>query len=384
VAKEKKKNNQDVQKTIEIPEFLIGEPLHLQEAYIEWCELDHSIRTHPDRFQEIIHPDDASETIEIDLINAYPSMRNKIMHLSEKEQSKIKEKWGKIQSLKSKKGRLKIIWSQKKYKGKNNGVIDIRASQILDLFGQWYTIDEVYKTVVSDWGYEEITRDELYRFSVANKLKIAKLREKWENGFNDHFITKKRGRVQTLSYLLQTQSELYKTENYPLSRSREIRGIVEQVRKEIEGDKIALEINGQINIDLTLQLNKSMKKIAQQLSINRIIVGLVAARMGTNPERLITMLERSFYSKYNGFKGVLKETEDQDPLYHPSKLMYDWQSIEHKHKNNLIEDVQYEELQLDVESEKDKKKIEDKRKKLLELIDKGEEKIGKLKREIND
>lgn len=381
MSREKKKKNQEVKRAIEIPEFLIGEPLHLQEAYIEWCELDHTIRTHPDRFQEIIHPDNPSETIEVDLINAYPSVRNNIYHLSEKEQSKIKEKWGRIQSLKSKKGRLKVLWSQKKYKGKNNGVIDIKATQILELFGQWYTVDEVFKTVVHDWGYEEITRDELYKFSVANKLKIAKLREKWENGFNDHFITKKRGRIQTLSYLLQTQSELYKTEHYPLSRSREIRGIVEQVRKEIEGDKIALEINGQINIDLTLQLNKSMKKIAQQLSINRIIVGLVAARMGTNPERLITMLERSFYSKYNGFKGVLKETEEQDPLYHPSKLIYDWQMIEHKHKNNLIEDVQYEELELEVDSDKERKRVEDKRQKLLELIDKGEEKIGKIKRD---
>lgn len=381
MGREKKKRNQEVSKVIEIPEFLIGEPLHLQEAYKEWCELDHSIRTHPHRFQEIIHPDNPSDTIEVDLINAYPSVRNKILHLSEKEQSKIKEKWGKIQSLKSKKGRLKVLWSQKKYKGKNNGVIDIKATQILELFGQWYTVDEVFKTVVSDWGYEEITRDELYKFSVANKLKIAKLREKWENGFNDHFITKKRGRIQTLSYLLQTQSELYKNEHYPLSRSREIRGIIEQVRKEIEGDKIALEINGQINIDLTLQLNKSMKKIAQQLSINRIIVGLVAARMGSNPERLITMLERSFYSKYNGFKGVLKESEEQDPLYHPSKLIYDWQMIEHKHKNNLIEDIQYEELELEVDSEKEKKSVENKRQKLLELIDKGEERIGKIKRD---
>lgn len=381
MAKQKKKEIEKVKNAIEIPEFLIGEPLHLREAYIEWVETDQQIRTHPDRFQDILSPDDNGETIEIDLINAYPSIRNKIAHLSEKEQSKIKEKWSKIQALKSKKGRLKIIWSQKKYKGKNNGVIDIKASQILELFGQWYTIDEVYKVVVSDWGYEEISRDELYKFSVANKLKIAKLREKWENGFNDHFITKKRGRIQTLSYLLQTQKDLYESENYPLNRSKEIRGIIEQVRKEIEGDRIAFEINGQINVDLTLQLNKSMKRISQQLSLNRIIIGLVAARMGSNPERMITMLERSFYAKYNGFSGVLKESEDQDPNYHPSKLLYDWQAIEHKHRNKLVEDVVYEELKVEVDDPKEKKVIEDKRQKLLQLIEQGEQKIGKQKRE---
>jgi hypothetical protein len=113
--------------------------------------------------------------------------------------------------------------------------------------------------------------------------------------------------------------------------STEIRGIIEQVRKEVKGDEIRLTVDGKIDITASIQANRTIQDFNQKLPINMFIISLVAAKKGINPMNLMAQLGNSFYSNYNGFN---KLAGDDEEMKLPSHFInsYDWNEIENIHK----------------------------------------------------
>lgn len=349
-----------------IPEYLVNQPLPVKEAYLKWNELDKKIHEHKDRFQDIIDPENPDEFITIDLIQAIPVIRKKINHLPKEEQELIISTWKKIQGLKTKKGHLKKIWNNANKKGSGKSIFDLKKTEILELFGRFYTIKELLNVIRDDWGYLEITEYDVQKFYNRHLDKIKTLREKWEAELSDFPLVKKRGRVEQLSYLYRQNKEKYEDNDHSLSFSKELRAIIEQIRKEVEGDRIMLDINQNIDVSITMQANKSILDISRELSVNTLIVAMVAARRNINPLQLLAELQTSFYSKYSGFSGNITKDEIQDNNYFPSKIAYDWLMID---KSNAVT-TQYEEIETGIPDEKRKSKVTSDREKLLNLLNK--------------
>lgn len=363
ISKIKNKLREFEDKYKDIPEELLDQPIDIKDAYLEWKDLDDKIHNHKDRFVPIPTPDDPNEIVDLDLIMAIPWIRKKIAHLPKEEIARIEKLWQGIQSLKGKKGALKSRWNGASKRRGLKTVFELKKTEILELFGKFYSVNEVVTVLKKDWGYDTVTSYEVDKFRMANINKIKQLREKWESEVSDFPLVKKRGRIEQLSYIYKRNKDKYEDNDYSTTYSKELRGILEQIRKEVEGDKIAIDINGQINVDITLQVNKSLATLSRQISLNTLIVAMVSARKNIDPVHILAELQSSFYSKYNGFGGIIQKGDLQDNNHLPSKLAYDWITIQ---KANAVE-TEYEEIETEVSNEL-RPQVRTDREKLMELL----------------
>jgi hypothetical protein len=143
--------------------------------------------------------------------------------------------------------------------------------------------------------------------------------------------------------------------------------ILDQIEKEVEGENININIQGQINVDMTIEVNKSLYEAQKRVPMNNMILAMVAAKRGIDPTKLMTQLTTSYYRNITGF-GVY---EPDKQLVHPVDLTYNWNEIERKHrtkdKSVVIEDAQIVESTGRLESDAALNTIKGK---LLELLEK--------------
>lgn len=355
---------------IVIPEEIKDKPREIIQAYVDWCEIGEKIQNHPKRFLLVPDPENSEETKTVDLIQAWGHCSKKISHLNKETRAKAKDIWHELLMLKNKKGMYKRLWTRD-LKGTEQGTkiaISARYEELMDLFGKWLTLEEVYNVVHSEWGYHWVTKKELNDFRVKNQDKIELIRTEWENKADHFYLAKKRGRVEQLGYLFHTQRAKYEESDHHTNYSKELRAILDQIKKEIEGEKIQIDINGQINVNATINANKSLKQVYSEISINNMIIGLVAAKKGLNPAGLMKELSESIYNEYNGFNGRLEDGEEQDLTMLPSNMLYDWSYLERVNKENKrnIQDIEeIEEIKDPIEINKNKLT----REKLSRLID---------------
>lgn len=369
---------------IEFPEEIQKASDIIKQAYIDWCKVGDRIQNHPKRFLLVPDSENSEETKTVDLIQAWGHCNKKISHLNKDTRAKAKSIWNEILMLKNEKGRYKRLWT-KELKNTEKGskiAISTKYEELMDLFGKWLTLAEVYNVVKNEWGYHWISKKELNDFRVKNQDRIEIIRTEWESKSDHFYLAKKRGRVEQLGYLFHTQREKYEDSDHNSNYSKELRAILDQIRKEIEGEKISIDINGNINIDATINANKSLKQVYSEISVNNMVIGLIAAKKGINPAGLIKDLSESIYNEYNGFKGVLADGEQQDLSMLPSNMLYDWQRLEqlHKEKKQKAEDAQIieddtelinieKDLKEGIKCASDKSANLEARKKLTELID---------------
>ena len=323
-------------KNIELPVFLENAPDEIVEIYNEW-KIDHDkLLNRPDRYIETKRPSN-NQLITIDCMWPNPVIRKKLSGCKKEEINRILDKSSEFQREKS-----RLLHFKNKYMKYNSGkkdmlsVLQPYSSNVLELFGQFKTINEVQKIIYETWGIQ-LSNIQVARFKNKNKDTINKLKSEWENNYDDFSITKKKGRIERLVYLLQTQTDEYKRSNtFPVVRSKEIRETLDQIRKELEGDKLKIDINGNIDVNASINMNMSVQQITQKVSINSLIIGLVAVKRGLDPTKLMYQLQNSYYKNYNGFITSDKEEE----MTYPSNLInqYDWAAIEKKHKD--IEEAQ--------------------------------------------
>lgn len=207
--------------------------------------------------------------------------------------------------------------------GKSNPILVYRQTDVLELFGQWKDVNAVHHIITKDWRLG-VTKQELEEFMNVNAEAITHLRNKYAMRKKEFTIATDTGRLESLSTLHHAFTQKFaKTPTTEISR--EIRGILDAVRKEVKGDEIRLTVDGKINVQATQVANKTIDQILSRLPLNLFIIGIVAARGGINPAEIIASLTNSYYSKYNAF-GPL-DNAMQAPSVQKHIQAYDWEQL---------------------------------------------------------
>jgi hypothetical protein len=334
-----KKKEPDEELGIVIPDFVKGDR-ESELAFLEWYKIGENVKNHQYRWLSI-PLENKEEFLTIDCSQVTSVSKKRIKDLPEKTKEEfwpiITERFSIFQTMRVKRGKLRKIWDPLTGgKDAQNSVafVNKRKADIIELFGQWKSIEDVKRELLIEFGYDA-SSNELKSLFQANKERIGELRRKWEDSLDDFSLTRKRGRVEKLSYLYFTMEQRYKTNGTPsINVSRELRSILEQIRKEIEGETIKFDINGQIDINATINMNMTVSEISRKVNINQFIIALVAAKRGLDPLKLMNSLAKSYYSSMSGFNGSVENGEN---IMHPSDLIhnYDWNAIEKKHREGV-------------------------------------------------
>lgn len=306
-------------------------PEDIQQSYTQWVMYERELDDHPERY--LILSDRHGEPVQIDCAAVYPMIIKKIQRLglyTVEIEADIRRRFDIINQVKWAKGREARKWNTWLAGGKKQNVLNFRKGDILELFGSYRSIDQVYETIKTDWGFS-LTRGKLQDFYYENLPDIQERRVRFQSQEKDFYLSTGTGRIESLSYLFTEVMKLF-DQTKQIKYSSEIRGIIEQVRKEVKGDEIRLTIDGKIDITATVQANRTIQDFNQRLPINLFIVSLVAAKKGINPMSLMAQLGNSFYSNYNGFNKMAEEGEE---MKLPSHFInsYDWNEIENMHKD---------------------------------------------------
>ena len=323
-----------------VPDHVRKGTKEVKQAYKEWTELKEKLHNHPKRWYSTPHREDPDRINEIDLIGAFGNVKKWAVNASEEQMVEIKDDWTELQKIKTEITRRKRIWD-KSTSGNNLSIrgLEPYAAEVMELFGQWKSVTEVKKELYERWGYD-ISANKISKFKTINRDKIDKLRTEWESSYDDFDVARKRGRIERLAFLARTQMDKYQENNsHSVTHSREIRAIIEQIRKEVEGDRLAIDINGNIDVNTTINMNLSVQRLTQKVSINAFVVSLVAAKRGIDPIKLMGKLTTSFYNQYNGFTNMKDTTGEPE---YPSNLIqtYDWNEIGKMHERGEV--IEYE------------------------------------------
>ena len=351
-------------------------------AYKKYIELEEKIDNHLDRFQTFPSRDEESETITLDMKTpSYPlgkQMDKCIM--TEDEKNKVLVLVSVFRSLIGNKTQIRRDWDPLLRWNKvgrkivvRKDFFDIKEAELLELFGRWRTMDEVYNYVREEWGYQ-CSHSMVRNFYHRNKAKITELRNKYEISYNDLSVTKKTSRIERLAYLLHEMTEKF-SDNKNVNYSKEIRAILDQVKKEVEGDEIKLNIQGKIDVNATVAVNRSLVDLIRKVPINNMVVAMVAAKRGLDPVKFMGQFTNSFYKNHNGFSPFLDKGAGDGKVDLPSNIIYDWAEIARKHRNDPIEEAKIIE-QPETPATKNKRAM------LMAMLDESKEQLHKSQENV--
>lgn len=227
----------------------------------------------------------------------------------------------------------KMISKRKVYgnstKKKNEILEDKWSSYVLELLGKDYTCAEVHRKLVSQGA--QLDYIWVLQFAKRNEEKIRELRNSFREDYGDVSISVKRSRLEKLNFLLNDLMQEYDSSSRisKLQYAKEIRSILDQARKEVEGEELKLTVSGRIDVEATINSYMDDSKLLQGLTIQQLVISRVSARLGISPQNLLHRLAYSFYSKWNGFRR--NDDLSTKPIY-PSSINYDILDLESKNK----------------------------------------------------
>lgn len=323
-------NSPDIDEKDEVPAGVVNE-----WAWYQWNKLSKSkILTDEYRIVKTSDPD-----IEIDLLAPFHVSKKRCGHLP---QSEIEELERKVKACKVVQGKL-IALKNKAFGIKQKGphsfsesILDPRVSELIELFGRFYSLDEVLKVVVHEWGYP-VTKSLLTRFRNRHIDKIKERQEEFKRDYSDIRLGYKRSRLDELQWLYGTRRDKY-IATQSQSDYKLLLQTLEAIKKEVEID--VLRIEGDINHKVETTINVHVQKdLFKDMTINDIIIGRVAAKSGLNAAYMIERLHTSYYSKHSGFNPGEKHALEEEINY-PSSIVYNWESIKRKHteEKHLIDE----------------------------------------------
>ena len=222
----------------------------------------------------------------------------------------------------------------------NKSLFDEYSTKVLELLGKGWTAQEVHKQLLLEGA--DVPMRAIIDFQTKNKDQIMTLRSQWNQDLQDVPLTSKRSRLEKLSYLYHEISgdfENCKTPVLKSNLSKELRGILDQARKEVEGEELKLTIDGNIDVNATLNVAMSSSRLLHGLTVNQLIISRVAARLKLPSQYLIDRLAHSYYAKYNGYRT--NDDLKTKPIY-PTSVQYDILSEEMVRKNEKWEREQKE------------------------------------------
>ena len=289
-----------------------------------------------------------SEGEEFDIAILPHYLRDRIKHLSPKEQETIMAQKREYNSMLMKKNTYKAQAYGKigRPKGSTNTKTDeqkrydLLVADVVELFGRMFTINEVIRILGEDNGIqvEEATVKKILRDNI---VEIERKREEFRNKVADVRLYNKRPRLEELAWMYSKMKMRYVALNSTEAYNAMLRTL-EQLRKEAEGD--ILNVHGAIDMNLNVEINAHIQKeILKTINLKEIIIGRIAARMNYDPKKLIAGLHNSFYNKFVPISG------DYDPnaeIEYPSLINYDFAEIERRNaERDDIVDVQAEPLE---------------------------------------
>lgn len=247
----------------------------------------------------------------------------------------------------------------------NTSVLDARGEELIDMFGKLYTLDEVHQKIVQEWGMN-VSREALSKFYHRNLNQIERLRDQLCSDFSDLSLSRKRARLDRLSILFYTYYNKW-SKDPRLEYARELRATLEQIKREIEGEHVSIDFQGHINVDLTIELNRTISQIQQRIPINNLIIALTASRRNIDPTHLMTQLNTSYYSHMTGFGHYAPDRQ----TVHPLDLTYNWNEITSRaqtlpDEDSLVQDAQVMTSTGDVERDAQMENVRERLKALLQ------------------
>ena len=202
--------------------------------------------------------------------------------------------------------------------------LEFKREEVVDLFGRMFTIEEVHKIINEDWKVR-VSRGTIGQFRAKYSDEIRKRVETHQLSFHNIRLGVKKSRLEELSELYTIQKDKW-LGNEKREDLRVLITLLEQLRKEAEGDRLTLD--GKIDINYEQNINQHlMKEVFATTNIKEIILGRVAAKMNINPVKLLYSLNQSYYKKFSNVLGDLNPEEENGEVVFPSQLSYDFERI---------------------------------------------------------
>ncbi len=309
-----------------------------RSAYIRWKALSRS---------KILNEGRNIETSEGEIISLsiLPHvLRERTAHLPLEERSRIEEfamEFRRIngRAFAEKRKAFDIKQTSSSYSKSLQGQIaslDQFKQEIIELYGRMFAPEEVQRVVVEEFKHACSLEACLffrkkYLGIITNKI------EAFKRGQADTRLAVKKGRIEELSWLYgRVKNRFHVTEG---AGDREfLLKLLDQFRKETDGDIIKVQGNIDIKIEETINFHVK-QEVLSQLNISQLILARVASRMRTNPMRLLKKLNDSAYAKFNGLLGDVVDAEYEEINY-PSSQPYDFDFIKNQYKVIHAEDIQ--------------------------------------------
>ena len=209
------------------------------------------------------------------------------------------------------------------------GILDLKELEIIELFGKFWTVEEVQKYLKNKWGYE-MPLLHLRRWYKNKEHIIEKLKNEYLKKNREFRIATETGRLEILNDQLGYWQQLFDSKSTE-NTAKMILSILEQARREVKGNELSINVDGKIDINATIQGASNILDISKKLPINMLIIALVAAKQGIDPTVIMASLASSYYSKHTGFAGNV----DLDAIpSRPTELIrnYNWGELEQKYR----------------------------------------------------
>lgn len=324
------------------------------------------------------HPK-SDNKMRINLLTAFKNIEYQITHLPKDEQTEIKRKSAAFQAMYSRleiyrKKAFGLERTSNKWQLTIASELDIRKGELIDLFGKSLSVQEVHRIVCEDWGMDSVSLQTIKSFRKKNYDKIAEKQKIYNEEYSDIRLSNKRSRLDELSWLYQKAKDKYsKTQSH--IDYRLLLQTLKMIKDEVELNKLVIE--GGITHKLETDINISVQKeIMKGLTINDIIIGRVAAKLGISSAFITERLHTSMYAKHSGFLPESGDIRDNEVNF-PSELQYDWESIRKINEEKLDDKVRVIEDAVVIST------MNEAQEKMLQSLNKKQEAIQISKSNIN-
>tara|TARA_R110000744_G_scaffold172716_5_gene291457 strand:- start:1460 stop:2557 length:1098 start_codon:yes stop_codon:yes gene_type:complete len=274
-----------------------------------------------------------------------------ISHLPKKEFLQIEAAAKNYRSLKSSQNAQK----NKAFGVKSGGVfsmqetlLDKRKTEITRMFGKFFTVDDVWKTVNQKWGYN-VSKALVEKFLKDNIDNITEQQDEHKNNMDDVRLFHKKSRLEELLGLYNKASA-----KYDATSNREdgkfAAQLLAQVQKEVEGNKLIIDGKMQIDIQATVSMQIQFE-IQKKTNLLDIIVARASAVLGVNPRFLLMRMHTSRYAKLTGMALLTDEDKSlsnpNDMIDYPSSSNYSLDELKtmfYRNKQRQSEEIGFEEV----------------------------------------
>lgn len=272
-----------------------------------------------------------SEDVELSLKMFPHILRKKIEHLPENERDKIE----KLKALYFKINNNLTIQKRKAFGKKSgpitkgspehsNSLLEDRKEELLEYFGRMFAIEDILKIINMEWGIP-LGKNPIYAFKQKYAEEIKRRVEHHQISYHNIRLGIKKSRLEELTGLYRKAKQTWE-DNSKREDLRILLTILEQLRKEAEGDR--LTIDGKVDIKYEQNINVHLQKeVFATTNLKEIILGRVAAKMNINPIKLVYSLQKSYYKQFSNVLGDFDVEESGKELPYPSQLNYDFERI---------------------------------------------------------